>query len=45
MTNPEEAVRCPECRELVSVEPDWRLVICPHCGGVITRMTGDASYD
>jgi Zn finger protein HypA/HybF involved in hydrogenase expression len=45
MPNSPTTVRCPQCSELVTVDPDWRLAICPKCGGVITRMADDASYD
>ncbi|MGA8303400.1 MAG: hypothetical protein WA691_05000 [Thermoplasmata archaeon] len=45
MTDPSGAVRCPQCAELVPVAPDWRLVLCPKCGNVITRMASDATYD
>jgi predicted RNA-binding Zn-ribbon protein involved in translation (DUF1610 family) len=39
-----EAV-CPSCQAVVSVGPDWRLVQCPRCGAMITRMGEDSSYD
>ncbi|MGA9840053.1 MAG: hypothetical protein WBE40_05525 [Thermoplasmata archaeon] len=45
MTDPARDVRCPTCAELVPVAPEWRLAVCPKCGGVIARMDSDATYD
>ncbi len=42
-TNPR--VICPTCHTVIPVEPGWRLVQCPKCGGMITRMGEDSSYD
>ena len=38
-------VICPTCRTVIAVDPEWRLVQCPKCGGMITRMSEDNSYD
>lgn len=38
-------VQCPTCRTIIPVEPGWRLVQCPRCGGMVTRMGEDAAYD
>ncbi|MGI0070626.1 MAG: hypothetical protein ACRECT_00880 [Thermoplasmata archaeon] len=45
MSSESTSVRCPKCAALVSVPPDWRLAICPQCGGVVTRMEIDSTYD
>ncbi len=36
---------CPACGERVPVPADWRVVECPACHGIVTRMADDASYD
>jgi len=38
-------VLCPTCHAVVQVVPDWRLVQCPRCGGMLTRMSEDRDYD
>jgi predicted RNA-binding Zn-ribbon protein involved in translation (DUF1610 family) len=45
MTEAAEAVRCPKCSRIVPVSADWRLVVCPGCGEVISRMDSDARFD
>lgn len=45
MNATQDQVRCPKCQAIIPVEPEWRLVRCPHCGDVVTRMGGDAAYD
>jgi predicted RNA-binding Zn-ribbon protein involved in translation (DUF1610 family) len=45
MAQAENQVQCPACQAFVHVEPDWRLVQCPKCGEMITRMGEDSSYD
>jgi DNA-directed RNA polymerase subunit RPC12/RpoP len=45
MVPPDTQVACPNCRSVVVVEPEWRLVQCPRCGHMITRMGEDTAYD
>ncbi len=40
-----QQVACPNCRRTISVEPEWRLIQCPRCGQMVTRMSEDSSYD
>jgi predicted RNA-binding Zn-ribbon protein involved in translation (DUF1610 family) len=42
-TNPQ--VLCPTCIAGIEVDPEWRLIQCPKCGGMITRMGEESSYD
>ena len=42
---PLPSVMCPNCRTVFPVPEDWRLVQCPSCGHVITRMEEDAAFD
>jgi predicted RNA-binding Zn-ribbon protein involved in translation (DUF1610 family) len=41
----DQQAECPACHAIVIVEAEWRLVQCPKCGEMITRMGGDSSYD
>jgi|HubBroStandDraft_1064217.scaffolds.fasta_scaffold03192_4 predicted RNA-binding Zn-ribbon protein involved in translation (DUF1610 family) len=45
MVEPSLQAVCPDCQTAVAVEPDWRLVQCPKCGAMITRMGEDSAYD
>jgi predicted RNA-binding Zn-ribbon protein involved in translation (DUF1610 family) len=45
MTDPNLKAICPGCQAAVSVDPEWRLVQCPKCGAMITRMGEDSLYD
>jgi endogenous inhibitor of DNA gyrase (YacG/DUF329 family) len=45
MAEDELAVPCPNCHTLIPVTPEWRLVQCPRCGEMVTRMGEDRSYD
>jgi predicted RNA-binding Zn-ribbon protein involved in translation (DUF1610 family) len=45
MTEPNSATMCPTCQTVVSTEPGWRLVQCPNCGAIISRMAEDGSFD
>jgi predicted RNA-binding Zn-ribbon protein involved in translation (DUF1610 family) len=45
MTEPSAQTMCPSCQTVVTVEADWRLVQCPRCGAMITRMGEDSSFD
>ncbi len=45
MAESDDVVRCPQCARLVPVPEDWRVVVCPTCGAVITRMASDSEYD
>jgi predicted RNA-binding Zn-ribbon protein involved in translation (DUF1610 family) len=45
MGEPESKQLCPSCHTVFPVEPDWRMAQCPHCGGMITRMSEDSAYD
>jgi len=45
MAESDSEVRCPKCSRLIPVAPEWRVVVCPGCGEVVTRMTSDATYD
>jgi predicted RNA-binding Zn-ribbon protein involved in translation (DUF1610 family) len=45
MPEPSSQAMCPGCQTVVSVEPGWRLVACPKCGAIITRMSEDGSFD
>ncbi|MCI4350778.1 MAG: hypothetical protein L3K15_04625 [Thermoplasmata archaeon] len=45
MTEGEKVVSCPSCHAPVPVDPEWRLVQCPKCGSMVTRMGEDSSYD
>ena len=42
---PGPQVLCPTCHTAFEVDPGWRLVQCPRCGAMITRMGEDAAYD
>jgi predicted RNA-binding Zn-ribbon protein involved in translation (DUF1610 family) len=42
---PNEEVLCPKCQSCITVDAAWRLVQCPHCGEMVSRMTDDSSYD
>jgi predicted RNA-binding Zn-ribbon protein involved in translation (DUF1610 family) len=37
--------QCPSCGALIPVEPEWRLVQCPKCQEMVTRMGEDSAYD
>lgn len=45
MSDEPEMVVCPACSKALAVQAAWRMVECPHCRNVITRMGDDASYD
>jgi predicted RNA-binding Zn-ribbon protein involved in translation (DUF1610 family) len=45
MSEPSSQTMCPSCQTVVTVEADWRLVQCPKCGAMITRMSEDSSFD
>jgi len=45
MAEPNLQTLCPDCQTPISVEPDWRLVQCPTCGAMVTRMGEDRAYD
>jgi len=45
MSEGDQQVVCPTCHRVISVDPEWRLVQCPGCGEMITRMSEDSSYD
>jgi predicted RNA-binding Zn-ribbon protein involved in translation (DUF1610 family) len=45
MDEPIPPVACPNCHATIPVDPEWRIVQCPRCGQMVTRMTDDASYD
>jgi predicted RNA-binding Zn-ribbon protein involved in translation (DUF1610 family) len=45
MDETDHEVQCPNCHRTISVEPEWRMVQCPGCAQMITRMTEDRSYD
>jgi|GEM_PF-3554469 len=45
MSDTELQVLCQTCHTVVAVDREWRLVQCPHCGEMISRMTDDSSYD
>jgi predicted RNA-binding Zn-ribbon protein involved in translation (DUF1610 family) len=45
MTEPSTQAICPTCHTVVTVEAEWRLIQCPKCGGMITRMGEDSSFD
>ncbi|HXW66552.1 MAG TPA: hypothetical protein VEL82_01530 [Thermoplasmata archaeon] len=40
-----DRVPCSGCGASISVPPDWRLVECPSCGAIVTRMASDPRYD
>lgn len=40
-----DSVRCPQCRRVMAVPTDWRLVLCPGCGTAVTRMDEDFAFD
>jgi predicted RNA-binding Zn-ribbon protein involved in translation (DUF1610 family) len=40
-----EVTICPGCQTIVRVPADWRLVQCPGCGQMITRMADDSAFD
>jgi predicted RNA-binding Zn-ribbon protein involved in translation (DUF1610 family) len=44
---PDEPTRvvCPGCGRSLPVEETWRLVECPFCRTIVTRMDGDARFD
>jgi Zn finger protein HypA/HybF involved in hydrogenase expression len=39
------SVRCTGCGRLVPVPEEWRMVECPACHTVMTRMDEDSGYD
>jgi endogenous inhibitor of DNA gyrase (YacG/DUF329 family) len=45
MAESDRQVMCPICNRPVDIEPEWRLVQCPRCSGMITRMSEDSSFD
>jgi Zn finger protein HypA/HybF involved in hydrogenase expression len=45
MTEDAVQVRCPTCNATFAAEGEWRLAKCPHCGGIVMRMTDDSAYD
>lgn len=45
MSGVNETVLCPTCGLAVQVAPDWRLVQCPRCGAMVSRMTDEPAYD
>jgi endogenous inhibitor of DNA gyrase (YacG/DUF329 family) len=45
MREADPTVLCPICHASITVDPEWRLVQCPRCGGMVTRMSEDSSYD
>jgi predicted RNA-binding Zn-ribbon protein involved in translation (DUF1610 family) len=45
MVETETRVMCPKCHAAIPVEPEWRLVQCPQCGEMVSRMTEDSTYD
>jgi predicted RNA-binding Zn-ribbon protein involved in translation (DUF1610 family) len=45
MDEADTRVLCPACHRIVPVDPEWRLVQCPGCGAMITRMSVDSAYD
>jgi|HubBroStandDraft_1064217.scaffolds.fasta_scaffold24735_3 predicted RNA-binding Zn-ribbon protein involved in translation (DUF1610 family) len=45
MVDTERQVVCPRCQTAIPVEPEWRLVQCPSCGEMVSRMTEDRAYD
>jgi len=44
---PDEPTRviCPGCGRSLPVEETWRLVECPFCRTIVSRMDGDARFD
>jgi predicted RNA-binding Zn-ribbon protein involved in translation (DUF1610 family) len=44
---PEEVPRiaCPGCGRAIPVDETWRMVECPFCHRVISRMDDDARFD
>jgi predicted RNA-binding Zn-ribbon protein involved in translation (DUF1610 family) len=38
-------VLCQTCHAIITVDPGWRLVKCPRCGEMTTRMGEDCAYD
>jgi predicted RNA-binding Zn-ribbon protein involved in translation (DUF1610 family) len=45
MVEEAQRVQCPTCKTIIPVESEWRLVQCPGCGGIVTRMGEDGAYD
>jgi predicted RNA-binding Zn-ribbon protein involved in translation (DUF1610 family) len=36
---------CPGCGRRIPVEETWRMVECPSCHRVVSRMDDDARFD
>ena len=45
VTDSQQRAMCPACHTAIPVDPEWRLAQCPKCGGMITRMGEDSTYD